>query len=728
MGSPLLWFGNAAKLLKSALVFPGSTSGSLTVQPAAVTTDHTLTMPAAQGASGAALTNDGSGGLSWALPSAPSSQPGLVNFIGLNSSFAANQGDSVNFEVATGNWATYSSGTTQPTTLTGGSATQLTLSRTTTTAEILDGAASGKIAKSAANAQGQGVSCVGYIPVGWRGQNVTITFPFKVVSGSLVSGDLLLFIEDVTNAAIIVPSNNGVNGSGQIIATFSVPATCSQIRLGIHFATTVTNALTFSFDDVFVGPVATPIGLAGSNVLSASISPTSFGTVSNNSAWVWQTGDKMQGRGSFQAGTTAAAAGYLTLPNSYSIDTSKFQSQNKTAVIGRWHKILNSGNNTLDGTSAGPLVLDTANPTRLNFSFTVGPSNVFIFDNVSGSIATSDTVTYEFEVPIAGWDANVISSNSRVFNISSYLANGSRVTGSAPTQLGQYRSYLRDANAYTFTETNGDPTTAPSIADGIRIYQGNAYNTADTNNQPTRFEIFVGKNKSIEWRPYLSSGRTGFISFDTSTMPGGTVRNVGYVTEYDPTTGIATITASRITNDASTVHRPGTDNTGSAEATDGVDPYFDIVVSDNPLPVQSPVSIGNDYVRLDTDAGAGSTNTKVRNFTNINSSGSSLTGAVDATNGASITVNVPGIYAVQWNGARFTANDSLEIAINNTAFVTMPSISVLTYFDTISTTQHTSASATMYLQAGTVIRSLTFTASLTASNAAAQFLQATRVG
>lgn len=66
MGSPIIWAGNAARLLKSALQLPGSTSGTLTVQPAAATTSHTLTMPAAQGTSNTVLTNDGSGGLSWA--------------------------------------------------------------------------------------------------------------------------------------------------------------------------------------------------------------------------------------------------------------------------------------------------------------------------------------------------------------------------------------------------------------------------------------------------------------------------------------------------------------------------------------------------------------------------------------------------------------------------------------------------------------------------------------
>ncbi|MBK9321956.1 MAG: hypothetical protein IPM97_03180 [Bdellovibrionaceae bacterium] len=44
----------------------GATSGSLTLMPAAVTTNYSLTFPGAQGASGQVLSNNGAGVLSWA--------------------------------------------------------------------------------------------------------------------------------------------------------------------------------------------------------------------------------------------------------------------------------------------------------------------------------------------------------------------------------------------------------------------------------------------------------------------------------------------------------------------------------------------------------------------------------------------------------------------------------------------------------------------------------------
>lgn len=60
----------------------GSTSGTLTMQAAATTTDHTLTMPAAQGASNSYLKNDGSGGLAWGSPIVNSHSGNSSNFEG----------------------------------------------------------------------------------------------------------------------------------------------------------------------------------------------------------------------------------------------------------------------------------------------------------------------------------------------------------------------------------------------------------------------------------------------------------------------------------------------------------------------------------------------------------------------------------------------------------------------------------------------------------------------
>lgn len=65
MSAPIIWNSGAARLLQAGLKIPGSTSGVLTLQPAASTTSYSLTYPGAQGAANQILQNNGSGVYSW---------------------------------------------------------------------------------------------------------------------------------------------------------------------------------------------------------------------------------------------------------------------------------------------------------------------------------------------------------------------------------------------------------------------------------------------------------------------------------------------------------------------------------------------------------------------------------------------------------------------------------------------------------------------------------------
>ncbi len=142
-----------------------------------------------------------------------------------------------------------------------------------------------------------------------------------------------------------------------------------------------------------------------------------------------------------------------------------------------------------------------------------------------------------------------------------------RVTGAAPDALGEYRSYLRNASARTYTETNGSPTTAPSSSNGYRLYNGNGFGSNDTNNEPTRYEVFIGTGKEPEFEFYTSTGRTGLVNIQTWITGGPTL--CGTLTGYDPTTGIAfvNVSASNTYNQS-----PGTDALGVEVG----DIYFDI--------------------------------------------------------------------------------------------------------------------------------------------------------
>lgn len=197
--------------------------------------------------------------------------------------------------------------------------------------------------------------------------------------------------------------------------------------------------------------------------------------------------------------------------------------------------------------------------------------------NDPATIASGDRVRLRFSAPIKNWSAtnSVVQTSKNGFWISSYLENGTRVTGSAPTKLGEYQSFLRQSNANTYTEENGDPGTAPTFENGIALYKGStAYSSADTNNKPTRYKIFVGHNKKVTINAWSSLGRTGVADITPMAVSGA--YDAGFLHHYDSETGILTITAFRKqTGPAS--HTLGHDAEGDEITADG---WFDVFVEE----------------------------------------------------------------------------------------------------------------------------------------------------
>ena len=120
-------------------------------------------------------------------------------------------------------------------------------------------------------------------------------------------------------------------------------------------------------------------------------------------------------------------------------------------------------------------------------------------------------------------------------------ATAARVTSAAPDAIGEYRSYLRNAGARAYTETNGTPGTAPSSSNGYRMYIPTDFATADASGEPSRYEIYIGLNKDPMFEFYSSTGRTGLIFTKPFQRWGGSDVNGGIETHYDPTTGIARV-------------------------------------------------------------------------------------------------------------------------------------------------------------------------------------------
>jgi hypothetical protein len=117
--------------------------------------------------------------------------------------------------------------------------------------------------------------------------------------------------------------------------------------------------------------------------------------------------------------------------------------------------------------------------------------------------------------------------------ISSVLTT--RVTA-PPASAGQYRTYLKDVSANTGTD--GAPTVGPSSTNGMLIYCKN-YATAGTSGQVNRWQMYIGTGKMVRFQVYTTTGFSGGI--EIAPIYYGTIVKFGLDTQYDSSTGIATI-------------------------------------------------------------------------------------------------------------------------------------------------------------------------------------------
>ena len=123
--------------------------------------------------------------------------------------------------------------------------------------------------------------------------------------------------------------------------------------------------------------------------------------------------------------------------------------------------------------------------------------------------------------------------------------------------------------------------------------------------------------------------------------------------------------------------------------------------------VTTPLS----YVRVNTANGYGSTNTKIRRFTNIvNNVGTDITYADSATLGGTFTINTTGVYSVSY-GDQFTTASGLGVSINSTELTTaiqdITLANILTMTNTPAAGNSTVSSSTFFASAGAVVRAHT---------------------
>jgi hypothetical protein len=489
--------------------------------------------------------------------------------------------------------------------------------------------------KDASNRQGEGFSYDFTLERADLNRVLYLNLNYRIDSPNYTEGDLTVWLLDVTNNQIYTVQDNRISGGSRALyQEFPLVGDSLQYRLIFHVSTTNALAWDFVFNNISLSPTTSYTAGQASASDWQAYTPTfsGAGTAGGISFAYRRSGGNIDIRGIFRfTNFVDTVAAQVTLPPGMVIDYPFSTTRQLAGAAAGGGQALSAGIGI--GARSGDAYFSfIGGMLSGNNALTELPWNVMMI--------TNNDLVVNLSVPIRGLSGGPFSATPRVYRASSWAASGARVT-TTPTSLGQWRAYRRLANGNTYVDSGH--STNPSTNSGFLIY-GNAGGiaAADLANQPTRYDIFVGRNKFISWEFFANANRTGLVNVDDRLS--GTLQ-IGCRTSYDPTTGIASITQQASAAGTSQVAGLLPDLTQSNTA------YFDIVIAEHPLPLQFEASKSEVFLRTGAGFGTGA-NSGVRNYSAIGRVvGNDISYAFSATLGTVITIEKDGIYS-------FSATDS----------------------------------------------------------------------
>lgn len=319
-------------------------------------------------------------------------------------------------EGGTTGWATYAdAAAAAPVDGTGGSPN---VTWTTQSSNVLRGSNSFRLTKDAANRQGQGASYAFTIAAADKAKPLTISFEYtgsaNFVAGSdSATGDVVVYVYDVTNSTLIQPTPykvvGGTGNNWKYSAAFQTASNSTSYRLIFHVAGTHTNAWTLDIDTVAVSPQTLLYGAPETDWVSSPFTPdsTAFGAGATNvSRFCRRSADSLECRGYFTAGTVGAANAYIPMPTGYTIDTAKFGATASAYYVGFAGRVPTGAASSYTNAAA---FVDVGTTDRV---FLTEQSNAGVFNKRNGNtmFSSSDGVSFYFKVPVTGWSSNTLMS------------------------------------------------------------------------------------------------------------------------------------------------------------------------------------------------------------------------------------------------------------------------------------------------------------------------------
>ncbi len=347
-------------------------------------------------------------------------------------------------ETDTTGWATYADAAGNiPVDGTGGSATNLTFSRSTSS-PLVSTASFSMVQANSTSLQGKGVSYDFTIDAAMQSTNLSIQFLYNA-SSTFVTGDGItaplndgttttnagnsdveVFIYDVTNAVLIPVSPQVMAAKGTqsypIKATFQTASNSTSYRLIFHVATTSANATgwTYKFDQVYVGPQISELGppLGDWN----SFTPTGSWVANSTYTGYWRrVGSNMEVQVNIAlAGAPTTASLTVNMPTGYTIDTTRLT--NSTASVGT---LLSSASGKSAGANAELLIkYNTTTTVSVFYQSSILAAETAVDATHPGTFASGDAVNLLWTVPIVGWASTTTMSNDTDTRVVGALYSG----------------------------------------------------------------------------------------------------------------------------------------------------------------------------------------------------------------------------------------------------------------------------------------------------------------
>jgi len=323
-------------------------------------------------------------------------------------------------EVDTSGWATYADAAqATPVDGTGGTAQTDLWIRSTTSP--IRGAGSFRLDKTgSATRQGQGASYNFTIDKADQAKVLTVSFDYEVVSGTYATGDLTVYVYDVTNAQVIQPAGFQVEalGSGvqnKLIATFQTASNSTSYRLILHVASASTQNYTLAFDNVTVGPQTVQYGPPITDWQSYTPTFNGFGTPTSVDMYYRRIGDSVQIYGRFAVGTPTAVEARIGLPSGMAVENSDLPK-----IVGEWIR-----NNSLANQVKQGRLTAAAGFTYLTFNYVDTATAAAAGTQQTGFniISPSEVMWINAFVQVQGWGSSVVMSDSTDTRVVSFYAN-----------------------------------------------------------------------------------------------------------------------------------------------------------------------------------------------------------------------------------------------------------------------------------------------------------------